>query len=91
MTREELHRLASLARRLETTPRQVLIGAAQMANSDDSDAREFLHRLRQIGMRNSALAADCCNLLLTPVASYAKASLAGALDVIWQGTPQARR
>lgn len=90
MTREDVDAMAALARRLETTPRRVLIQAAQVAGNDEADASELLRRLRRIGTRSSILAADCCNLLLTPVAGFAKTSLASALDLTWQGAHQAR-
>lgn len=89
MTCEEVHALAALARRLETTPRHVLVHAARMAERDEVDANKALHQLKQSGMHHSTRAADCGNLLLTSVASYARTSLSFALDSTWQGLHQA--
>ncbi|HET9032964.1 MAG TPA: hypothetical protein VFN25_08665 [Dokdonella sp.] len=90
MTRDEIHALLALARRLQTTPRRILVRAAQATGNEKIDAHEALLQLRQIGTRHSALADDCCSLLLTPVASYAKSPLGSALDLTWQGIHQAR-
>ena len=89
MTLEEVQRLSDLAQRLGATPRHVLIRAACMAGHDGVDPRDELRRLRQSGVRYCPLADDCSNLLLTPVASYAKDTLETALDLLWQDARQA--
>lgn len=89
MTLEEAQQLFDFAQRLGTSPRQVLIRAACMAEHEEIDVGEQLHRLRQSGVRFCPLADDCSNLLLTPVASFAKDNLGSALDLLWQDARQA--
>lgn len=89
MTREEIQALAALAKRLGTTPRHVLLRAAIMSASDQADASENLRRLSKAGTHRSAIGDDCCNLLLTSAASYAKAGLVDALDIIRQDIDRA--
>jgi hypothetical protein len=88
MTREEVQNLLDLASRLGSTPRHVLVRAACMAGDENADASAHLQRLRQIGGRHSPQANDCANLLLTPVASFAKDKLGTALGLLWQDAHQ---
>ncbi len=89
MNREEVQELFAFAKRLGTTPRDILIGAARMSEGDEVDAPRHLQRLRQTGTRFCPIADDCANLLLTPIASYAKDTLGSALDLLWQDARQA--
>ena len=89
MNRDEVQALFTFARRLGTTPRDVLIRAARMCEGDEVDAAQQLQRLRQTGARFCPIADDCANLLLTPIASYAKDTLDSALDLLWQDARQA--
>ncbi len=89
MTRVDAGHLFALSRRLGTTPRHVLIRAARMIEHENADASESLRQLRRSGVRYCPLVDACANLLLTPVASYAHDSLDSALQLLWQGAPQA--
>ena len=84
MNREEVQDLFDFAQRLGTTPRHALVRAARMAGQEEVDANEHLYWLRQAGVRFCPLADDCSNLLLTPIASYAKDNLGSALELLWQ-------
>ncbi|MEO7013392.1 MAG: hypothetical protein ABI127_03725 [Dokdonella sp.] len=86
MNREETGNLFALARRMESTPRHVLIRAACMAEHEMTDVGEILQRIRQTGVRYCPLVDGCANLLLTPVASYAHDTLDNALELLWQDT-----
>lgn len=87
MTRAEANELFEFARRMHSTPRQVLIRAARMTGHADVD--EALRRLRDTGARFCPLVDGCANLLLTPIASYAHDSLDSALELLWQDARQA--
>ena len=89
MTRKETGILFALARRMESTPRHVLIRAARMGEHEMADASETLQQIRQTGVRYCPLVDSCASLLLTPVASYAHDTLDNALELLWQDTPQA--
>ncbi len=89
MTRDEASQLFALARRLESTPRHVLIRAARMAEHEDADISEALLRVRQTGVHYCPEVDGCANLLLTPVASYAHDTLDNALEMLWQDAYQA--
>jgi hypothetical protein len=91
MTREEVQNLLDLARRLGSTPRQLLVRAACMACVEDADANAGLRRLRETGLQHRPLANDCADLLLTPVASFAKENLGPALDQLWHDAAQVDR
>ncbi len=89
MNFEEVEELATFAKRLGTTPRNVLVRAARMSEGDEVDTAQHLQHLRQTGTRFCPIAEDCANLLLTPIASYAKDTLGSALDLLWQDPRQA--
>ena len=89
MNRADVGNLFAYAGRLGTTPRHVLVHAARMAEHENPDAGEALRHLRRSGIRFCPLVDGCANLLLTPVASYAHDSLDSALQLLWQGVPQA--
>ena len=89
MTRVDVGNLFALARRLGTTPRNVLIRAARMSEHENTAADEALRQLRRSGIRYCPLVDGCANLLLTPIASYAHDSLDSALQLLWQDAPQA--
>ena len=78
-----------LAHRLGSTPRRVLLAAACMTDQPDASHVERLIRLRRNGIRHSGPADECANLLLTPVASYARDALGKALNALWQDSGKA--
>ena len=89
MNHEEVQDLFTFAKQLGTTPRDVLGRAARMCEATEVDATEQLQHLLQKGNRFCPIADDCANLLLTPIASYAKDNLGSALDLLWQDARQA--
>lgn len=89
MTRDDASELFALARRMQSTPRHVLIRAARMTEHADADIGANLQRIRQTGVRYCPLVDGCANLLLTPVASYAHDTLGNALELLWQDAHQA--
>lgn len=76
--------LESLARRLGTTPRGILLAAAGMAENPDHDARECLTLTRQQGFLTPTACHDSAALLLTSPASFARIELASALQLLWK-------
>ena len=91
MTREDVSNLFALSKRLESTPRHVLIRAARMSEHENADVSAALQRIQLSGVRYCPLVDGCANLLLTPVASFAHDTLDSALEVLWQDTSQARK
>jgi hypothetical protein len=83
MTRDEIQRLTELARRLDSTPRRVLTVIAQTIGSG-SGPQAALQTLREGDLQRVARAEACAELLLTPVSSFARDSLASALDMLWR-------
>ncbi len=90
MTTEEVLGMATLARRLGTTSRRILVHAARMTETNQNDAHANLIELRRIGVHHSQAVDSCCNLLLTPVASFATTALADAFASIRQDRFQAQ-
>jgi len=76
--------LASLARRLGTTPRGILLAAAGMAENPDLGARECLALAREQQRLAPTACHDSAALLLTSPASFARDELAGALRLLWK-------
>ena len=84
MNRDEVLRLRHLARSLGSSPRRVLVKAAQGIDSANANPREILHAIRDRGERGSVQAEECANLILTPVSSYARDTLDMALGALWR-------
>lgn len=90
MNRDEFQQLVDLARRLDCSPRRILVEAARMADIDPLRAREKLRAIRRQGMRQGVQFDECANLLLAPVSSFARDDLGSALDALWQFPGQAK-
>jgi hypothetical protein len=84
MNREEVRRLRDLSQRLGSTPRRLLVTAAQSIDDDDATPQSILRSIRDSGTRQCVQADECANLLLTPVASFARDTLGTALSALWR-------
>ena len=78
--------MRDLARRLGSTPRRLLMTAAQAIDDDAAMPHAILRAVRGTGMRHCVQADECANLLLTPVSSYARDTLGTALSALWRAS-----
>jgi hypothetical protein len=91
MNRDEVRRLGKLARHLSSTPRRLLVTAAQAIDDDSGTPSASLHSIQRNGTRRCVQADECANLLLTPVASYARDTLDSALSALWRASRPERK
>lgn len=89
MNVDEVQRMADLARRLGSTPRRMILGAARMVDLTMLTPQDALANLRRTGNTPFAPADECANLLLTPIASYARDGVGNALTALWRDFTQA--
>lgn len=83
---EDARTLASLAKRLGTSPRRVVLAAARMACHPESDARAQLVQLRRDRMHRNVRMDELAEFLLTSPTSVANDDLAKVLRLLWQGS-----
>lgn len=86
MTADEARQLARFARRLNSTPRNVLSAALRMTDQA-IDAQAALAGLRVRGHASTPSMNHAENLLLTPIADFARTEVADALAVLWRDAP----
>lgn len=83
MSADEVMRLIALAQRLGSSPRRVLVAAACAVDHPDATAMQTLAALRRAGGMPFPAAEECADLLLTPVGSFARDSVANAFAALW--------
>ena len=86
MNREEVRQLRDLSQRLGSTPRRLLVTAAQAIDDDSAAPQAMLRSIRGSGTHQCVQADECANLLLTPVSSYARDTLGTALSALWRAS-----
>ncbi|MBN8481073.1 MAG: hypothetical protein J0L88_05720 [Xanthomonadales bacterium] len=82
MTPTEIDRLAAAAKRLGGTPRELLVAAAASIDAQ-ADPASLLARVRANDGKRATRVEACANLLLVPVASYARDEVVNLLAEIW--------
>jgi len=90
MNSNDAMHLFALARRLGSSPRRVLVAAACAVDHPDATAMQTLAALRRAGGTPLPAAEECANLLLTPVGSFARDSVANAFAALWPTPPSPR-
>lgn len=90
MNADEVRQLAELARRLDSTPRRVLSAAMRMTDQASS-AEASLANLRALAQTAPQMRDQNTNLLLTPVAGYARNEVAEAFTTLWRDSSVERK